>query len=138
GAHGDARPAKEEGNRPPAADHVIGQGPGSNEWPNPELDELAVAELFQEAMATIEKITSKVVAGEDDPRLRWGTGRKRVRVLVERAFPDRRVRGPSLHIALENRLKAAGWIWAPGTVLHTYERCLGRPDVAVGQDDRES
>lgn len=87
------------------------------------LEEATAAGLGRKKRAAIEEIARKVVAGEDDPRLRWGPGRKRVRVLVEVAFPDRRVRGPALHVALENRLRAAGWVWTPGTVLHTYERC---------------
>src|SRR5262249_52950527 len=74
------------------------------------------------AEAIIEEVSSKVVAGEDDPRLRWGPGGKRVRVLVEAAFPDRGVRGPALHRALEQHLKTAGWVWAHGRGLHTYER----------------
>jgi predicted RecB family nuclease len=98
------------------------------------LDEATAAGLGQEARAAIEEIVRKVVAREDDPRLRWGPGRRRVRVLLKRAFPDRWVRGPTLHVALEIRLKAAGWVWAPGKILHTYERC--RTCEALPDSDR--
>jgi hypothetical protein len=85
------------------------------------LDEATAAGLGRKVRLAIEEIARRVAAGEDDPRLRWGPGRKRVRVLVERAFPDRQERGPALHVALESRLRAAGWVWAYCTVLHTYE-----------------
>jgi predicted RecB family nuclease len=91
------------------------------------LDEATAAGLGRKVRLAIEEVARKVAAGEDDPRLRWGRSRRRVRVLVETAFPDRRGRGPALHIALENRLKAAGWVWARGKAVHTYERC-GTPE----------
>ena len=54
--------------------------------------------------------------------MRWGLGRRRVRVLIGLAFPDMGVRGSLLHKTLEDRMKTVGWVWAPNTVLHTYER----------------
>ena len=88
----------------------------------PGLGEPVTAGQGLEVEAAIEGIVRKVVAGEDDPRLKWSRGRRRVRVLIESAFHDRRVRGPSLHGALEAHLKAEGWSWAHNAVLHTYER----------------
>src|SRR5262249_17036387 len=63
----------------------------------------------REAMAAVEEIVRKVAAGEEDPRLQWSRGGRRVRVLFNRAFPDRAVRGPWLYRTLEARLKEAGW-----------------------------
>src|SRR5262249_41085146 len=54
-----------------------------------------------EAMAAVEEIVRKVAAGEEDPRLQWSRGDRRVRVLFNRAFPDRAVRGPWLYQTLE-------------------------------------
>jgi predicted RecB family nuclease len=115
--------------RPPSPEKVALAEPPTIELglPNPAdvgpgASEPADEGVGREAVAAIEEIARKVAAGEDDPWLRWGPGRKRVRVLVEKAFPERGVRGPALHVALESHLKAAGWVWAPGTVLHTYER----------------
>ncbi len=99
--------------------------------PESPQSQTAASELAPEAKATIDEIAGKVVAGEDDPRLRWGLGRKRVRVLIKRAFPDRGVRGPLLHRTLEDRMKSVGWVQAPNTVLHTYERC-GAPGLGPG------
>jgi hypothetical protein len=79
-------------------------------------------DIGREAIAIIEAITRKVAAGEDDPLLRWSRGGRRVRVLFNRAFPDRAVRGPLLYRTLEARLKAAGWCWAFNAAVHTYER----------------
>jgi hypothetical protein len=82
----------------------------------------------------IEEITGKVVAGEEDPRLRWLPS-GRVRVLIRRAFPDRAIRGPALHATLEARLEAAGWVWAPGSVLHTYRQRGTQGDRADGDSE---
>ena len=78
--------------------------------------------LSRKAMAIIEEIVRKVAAGEDDPRLKWSRGGRRVRVLFKRAFPDRGAHGPLLHRTLEVRLKEVGWSWAFNAVIHTYER----------------
>jgi predicted RecB family nuclease len=90
------------------------------------LDEATATALGRKVRVAIAEIARKVVAGEDDPRLRWTRGRRRVRVLVRHAFPDAQVRGPALHRALQSRLSAEGWSWAPNARLHTYER----PDAA--------
>jgi hypothetical protein len=90
---------------------------------HPPPGQTGAAELGTAAGITIEEIVGKVAAGEDDPRLKWSLGRRRVRVLLERAFPDRGVHGPLLHRTLEVRLKAVGWSWAFNAVVHTYERC---------------
>jgi hypothetical protein len=104
----------------------------------PDVDDGMAPVVGRKVPAVIEEIVRRVVAGKDDPRLRWWPGRKRVRVLLNKAFPDRRVRRPALHVALENRLKEAGWIWAHGRVLHTYERCSTAGDCAGESGNRQA
>ena len=42
-----------------------------------------------------------------------------------------------MHVASENRLKVAGWDWAPGKVLHTYEGCrTGEEETEDGGRDQ--
>jgi hypothetical protein len=93
--------------------------------------------LGRKVLAVIEEIVRRIVAGQDDRRLRWWPRRKRVRVLIHKAFPDRQVRCAALHVALENRLKAAGWVWSHGRVLHTYERRAKSEDSAGASADRD-
>jgi hypothetical protein len=126
--------AKQDAGPGGAQEHVVpgegvgGQPPlaGSEPAVEPKTDP-PTEDLARQARAVIEEVVSGVVRGETDRRLKWLPS-GRVRVLIKRAFPDRRVRSQSLHHALESRLKAEGWVWAPGTVLHTYERA-GTPET---------
>jgi predicted RecB family nuclease len=90
--------------------------------PSPPGNEPAAAQPGPEEMAVIAEIARKVAAGEVDPRLRWSRNGRRVRVLFDKAFPNRAVRGAMLHGMLDDRLAAIGWFWAFNAVVHTYER----------------
>lgn len=80
-------------------------------------------------MPLVDEVVAKVVAGQDDPDLKWLDGRRRVRVLVARIVPGEGVHKQTLAggvteppPAFRERMAAAGWRVVTGTAAHTFER----------------
>jgi len=74
-----------------------------------------------------DEISTLIFNGQDNDRLKWGEGRRWVRVLIGKieeidawAKQTRDGRRKRFHVALEQRLTARGWQKVPGKAKGTY------------------